>query len=78
MENNFIKIKYLKKNVEILKFQSESNNIFNKKIEFIKKLENHKVKWKYAIKITNLWEAIKYQKCKYTNSIDSYIMSYDN
>jgi hypothetical protein len=78
MENNFIKIKYLNNNVKILKYLSESNKIFNKKIEFIKKLEKYNIKWKKAIKITNLWEAIKYQKCKYNNKIDNNILEYDN
>ncbi len=78
MENNFIKIKYLNNNVKILKYLSESNKIFNKKIEFIKKLEKYNIKWKNAIKITNLWEAIKYQKCKYNNKVDNNILEYDN
>jgi hypothetical protein len=77
MENNFITIKYLNNNVKILKYLSESNKIFNKKIKFIKKLEKNKIKWKDAIKITNLWEAIKYNKCKYNNNVDSYVMKYD-
>ena len=65
MENNYKEIIYLDKSIKILQYLSESNNNFNKRIEFIKKLENKNVDWKEAIKLSRLWYCINIKNCKY-------------
>lgn len=69
-----LKILYLQNQETIIKFCSESNKRFNKRIEFIKILENNKLKWKEAHKISKIWYNIIYNKCKYSQNIYLYIM----
>ncbi len=52
MENDFREINYLGDTVEILKYESESENQFNSRLEFIKKLENKSVNWKEAQRLS--------------------------
>jgi len=77
MENNIISLNYLGQNVNILKFISESNSQFNKRLEFIKKMENEKVIWKEAHRLSKIWYCNKFKKCKYSNEIYQTIKKYE-
>ena len=71
-------IKYLGKNEKIYQFYSESNNFFNKRLNFISKLENNKIPYKDALKMSKAWQNIKIKKCKYKKKLYEKIKKYDN
>jgi len=77
METNYIEINYNGQKTRILKYLSESNTQFDKRIEFIKKLENQQVNYKEAIRLSKIWYCIKYRQCKYLPNIYQTIMFYD-
>lgn len=77
MENNIHKIKYLNTNVKIIQFLSESNNQFNKRLEFIKKLEKESVDWKEAYRLSKIWHCIKFKQCKYLSELYHKITTFD-
>ena len=77
MENNYIIIKYLNDNIKILQYISESNNQFNNRLIYIKKLENNNLNYKEAIRISKIWYSIKYKKCKYPLEIYNYVIQFD-
>jgi hypothetical protein len=58
-------ITYLEKDETIVKFFSESNEIFNDRIELLKKLEKEKIPWKDALKLSKIYINTKYKKCRY-------------
>jgi len=77
METQIENITYLDKNESIVKFFSESDEIFNDRIELLTKLEKEKVPYKDALKLTKIYINVKYKKCKYSpqlyHSIKKYI-----
>ena len=77
MENNYKEVIYMNKTIKLLQYLSESNNDFNKRVEFIKTLENKDIDWKEAIKLSRLWYCITIKKCKYSletfNKIKKYL-----
>ena len=76
MENNYKEIMYMNKAINILQYLSESNNDFNKRVEFIKKLEDKGIDWKEAIKLSKLWYCITIKKCKYSPEIYNKVKKY--
>lgn len=70
-------INYLGKKHKIVKFLSESENIFNKRLEFIKKMEKDKIEFKLVDKYSKIWSNIKYKNCKYMKKIYLLIKKYD-
>lgn len=77
METNYKEISYLGQQVHVLQYICESNTQFNKKLEFIKKLEKKEVNWKEANRLSKVWFCIKYKNCKYAPEIYYKVMSYD-
>jgi len=75
MENNYKEIIYMKKSEKMLHYVSESNNDFNKRLEFIKNLEDKNVDWKEAIKLSKIWYCVTIKKCKYSPEIYNKITS---
>jgi len=77
METQIENITYLDKNESIVKFFSESDEIFNDRIELLTKLEIDKISYKDALKLTKIYINVKYKKCKYSpqlyHSIKKYI-----
>ena len=77
METQIENITYLDKNETIVKFFTESDEIFNSRLELLKKLEKEKVPYKDALKLTKIYIYVKYKKCKYNpqlyHSIKKYI-----
>jgi hypothetical protein len=77
MESNYIEIVYLNKNEYILQYISESNNNFELRLNYIKKLEKYNILWNDAVKLSLLWYNIKYRNCKYNKDLYLQVMSYD-
>ena len=71
------KIKYLNKTETIIKFYSESESIFNERINFIKKVEKKKIKFKEALKYSKIWSNIKFKECKYNKKVYLKVMDFD-
>ena len=72
-----IKILYNNKEENIVKYDSESNFRFKNRLKFIKVLENNKINWKEAYKLSKFWYNIKFNKCKYEQSIYIKIIKFD-
>lgn len=77
METNYINIEYNGQPVDVLHYLSESANNFDKKLEFIKKLEKKNIAWKEANKLSKIWYNIKFKGCKYSPDIYHKIVSLD-
>lgn len=77
MESNYIEIDYINKKEYILQYISESNNNFELRLNYIRKLEKHNVSWDDAIKLSLLWYNIKFRKCKYNKDLYIKVISYD-
>ena len=60
-----MEIIYNNKKEELLRYYSESDKRLNERLKFIKILENDKLEWKEAHKLSKIWYNIKYNKCKY-------------
>lgn len=73
MENNYKEIIYMNNPQKILQYLSESNNDFNKRLEFIKTIEKRNIDWKEAIKLSKLWYCMTVKKCKYSPDINNKI-----
>jgi len=77
METQIENITYLNKSESIVKFFTESDEIFNLRLELLKKLELEKIPYKDALKLTKIYINVKYKKCKYNpqlyHSIKKYI-----
>jgi len=77
MENNYKEVIYMNTTIKILQYLSESNSDFNKRVEFIKSLENKEIDWKETIKLSRLWYCITIKKCKYSpdtyNKVKQYL-----
>jgi hypothetical protein len=76
MENNYKEIIYMNKPINILQYLSESNGDFNKRVVFIKKLEDKGIDWKEAIKLSKLWYCITIKKCKFSPEIYNKVKKY--
>lgn len=75
MENNYIKIMYLNQEHTILKYISESNNIFTQRLNFIKKAENKNIPWNQALKLSLVWYNINFNKCRYNKELYDLVQS---
>lgn len=76
METQTINIKYLDKNEIIVKFLSESDEIFNNRMDLLKKLEIEKIPFKDALKLTKVYTNVKYKNCKYNSQLYNLIKNY--
>jgi len=75
MENNYIKIMYLNQEYSILKYISESNNVFTQRLNFIKKAENKNIPWDQALKLSLVWYNITFNKCRYNKELYDLVQS---
>jgi hypothetical protein len=73
-----MKVKYLGNDIEITIFDSDSDNIIQKKLDFIKKLEENNINPLLVNKYTKLWYYIKYKHCKYPVNTFNLIKKFDN
>jgi hypothetical protein len=76
METQIENITYLNKTESIVKFFAESDEIFNARIELLKKLELEKISYKDALKLTKIYINVKYKKCKYNPQLYYLIKKY--
>jgi hypothetical protein len=65
METQVYKINYLDKEEVITKFFAESDEIYNDRLEVLKKMEANNIVWKDALKLSKIYSNVKYKKCKY-------------
>lgn len=77
METNYHTVTYMKNSVKLLQYLSESNTQFNKRLEYIEKLEKENIDWKEASRLSRIWHCIKYKKCKYTPEVYHKVTNYD-
>jgi hypothetical protein len=77
METNYREINYLGQPIQVLQYLSESNNQFEKKIEYIRKLEKKEIAWREANRLSKLWHCIKYKRCRYAPEVYHRVMSFD-
>jgi hypothetical protein len=77
MENTYVSILYKNKRINILKFLSESNTTFQKRLSFIKKLEKYNIHIDEIENLSIIWYYIKYKNCKYDNYTMNKIAIYD-
>ena len=72
-------ITYLGKKNKLIKFLSESEYVFNQRLDFIRKIEKkRKIDFKLADKYSKIWSNIKFKKCRYQKKIYLLIKSVDN
>ena len=60
----------------IEKFESESKNIYQERINFIKKVYNDKKNIKEAIRLSKIWMNFKYKGCRYSPEVYQKIKIY--
>ncbi len=77
MESNYQDIEYMGETVQILQYLSESNSTFKKRLLYIKKLENAKINWKEANRLSKIWYSIRFKNCKYNQDLYIKVMKYD-
>jgi hypothetical protein len=77
METNYREINYMGNQVHVLQNLSESNNHFEKKLEYIKKLEKKELDWREANILSKIWYCIKFKNCRYQPEVYHKVMSYD-
>jgi hypothetical protein len=77
MENNYINIDYMGKTEKVLSYLSETKIQFQKRLEYIKKLENNKINWKEANRLSKIWFCIKFKNCKYIPEVYHLVTKYD-
>ena len=68
---------YLGKDVNIIQYISESENQFNKRLEYIRNVEKSKLEWKEALRLSKIWHCIKFKDCKYSQELYNYVISFD-
>lgn len=73
-----MEIEYLNRKIKISNFESESENIMNQKLEFIKKMEEKNINYNLVNKYSKIWVNIKFKKCFYDKSIFKFIKSIDS
>ena len=73
-----MEIEYMNRKIKISNFDSESENIMNQKLEFIKKMEEKNINHNLVNKYSKIWVNIKFKKCFYDKSIFKFIKSIDS
>ena len=77
MENNYKEITYLGNTIKVTMYLSESNTQFQKKLEYIKKLEKASINWKEANRLSKIWYCIKFKNCRYIPEVYNMVIRYD-
>lgn len=73
-----MEIEYNKSKIKISHFDSESQNVLNQKLQFIKKMEEQGISKHLVNKYAKLWVNIKFKNCFYDKSIYNFIRKIDN
>lgn len=69
-----MKIKYLNKEYELIRDISESDFIYNIRLNFIKKNASPKMTWKEIVKYSKIYINITYLGCKYPKYVYSRVI----
>jgi len=72
-----MEIEYNKKKIKISSFESESENVRNQKLEFIKKMEKKGIQYNLVNKYSKIWVNIKFKKCFYDKNVFKFIKNID-
>lgn len=72
-----MEIEYNKKKIIISSFESESENVRNQKLEFIKKMEKKGIQYNLVNKYSKIWVNIKFKKCFYDKNVFKFIKNID-
>ena len=72
------KIKYNNEIVILDQLKSESDERFDMKVKFVRKLEEKNYEWKDVKRLASYWYNIKFNKCKYDKEIYDLIISLDS
>ena len=56
---------------------SESENVRNQKLEFIKKMEKKGIQYNLVNKYSKIWVNIKFKKCFYDKNVFKFIKNID-
>lgn len=70
-----MKIKYFDKEYELVRDISESDFIYNIRVNFINKNKSKDLKWKDIVKYSKIYINITYLGCKYPKYVYSKVMS---
>lgn len=73
-----MEIEYCNSKIKISHFASESENILNQKIKFIRKMEKKGINKNLVNKYAKLWVNITFKKCFYDKSIFNFIKKIDS
>lgn len=73
-----MEIEYNNNKIKISHFDSESQNVLNQKLQFIKKMEEQGIDKHLVNKYAKLWVNIKFKNCFYDKSIYNFIRKIDN
>lgn len=76
METQNHTIKYQEEDVKITQYLCESNEQFEKRMEFIRKLEKDNIKWKDANKLSKIFYNVKFKNCRYTPVVYNMVKKY--
>jgi hypothetical protein len=72
-----VSIIYLNNQEKITKFFTESNLVFNQRIEIIRLMEKDNINWKEAHKLSKIWYNIKLNNAKYNSDLYKKYLYYD-
>lgn len=72
-----MEIEYNKKKIKISSFESESENVRNQKLAFIKKMEKKGIQYNLVNKYSKIWVNIKFKKCFYDKNVFKFIKNID-
>jgi hypothetical protein len=75
--NEEITIVYLDKSEKMTKFITESESIFNERVELIRLMEKDEISWKEAHKLSKIWYNIKLNNAKYNIDLYKKYLHYD-
>ena len=73
-----MEIEYNNSKIKISHFDSESQNVLNQKLQFIKKMEKQGISNHLVNKYAKLWVNIKFKNCFYDKSIYNFIKKIDD
>jgi len=62
--------------INIERFDGESNKLYNDRVVFIKKVNNNTKDLKESIRLSKIWVNFKYNNCKYSPEVYNLIKKY--
>ena len=72
-----VTIVYLNNSEKIIRFVSESNNVFNQRLNLLSLMEKDNISWKEAHKLSKIWYNIKFNGAKYNSDLYKKYLHYN-